>query len=738
MHIRPLVSPGMLLVGLVFAILSVSVGYAANARPSCIYYTNIPGVTKEEVEAIELLKRQRPEGLTYVMLYSDVSFVGVDGEIRGFTRLLCKEIGELFGIRVTPRLADWNTLAAGLDSGEFDLSGEFTPTARRRDKYRMTSPIAERTYVLFHKAGRTDFDLINGKETLRYGFLKGSINYNRVLETSAVPFTAVFLDSIGEAADAMQNGNIDAFISEGRMDSHFENYPGIAYQEYYPLIHTSVALATANPALNSLIDVYQKHLDNGGMACIAGLRAEGDTEYLRHKFLKQLSTEEKSYVKEHVENGKRIPLAAEHDNYPISFYNIRENRWQGIAHDILAEITRVSGLEFEIVTPRDATWMTVMETLERNGADMITELMPTQNRRGRFLWTQSPYTRDTYAFLSREDAPNISMHRVLGAKVGLIRGSAHEDAFRQVFPDHTNSVTYGNAMEAFEALEAGVVDMVLMTRNLLLGITIYNERPDFKVNIPLNLPSDSYFGFNNNKALLCGIIDKAQKIVDCENIADQWKRKSFDYKKKIAQARIPYLISIFVLLLVVMSLLLALSRKKEFRSRRLSMLDHLTRLPNRRQFDEQMRIEWDKSVKDRLCVSLLAIDIDHFKQFNDTYGHPQGDMVLRAIAKVLDDSMGRQTDLVARMGGEEFSVLLPNTGAEGARLVAEKIRANVEKASIENLAGGPPIGVQVSIGVASARPGPADRLEKLQALSDQALYEAKNGGRNRVCVANSP
>lgn len=716
-------------------VLSASNAAGADANPRRKYYTEIPGVTREEIDAIERLKERRPEGLSYAMLYSDLSFVKLNGKFGGFSNLFCQEMAALFGMPITPKLVDWRVLVTGLDDHTFDLSGELTATPQRREKYRMTDSIMERVFGVSRRADRPVLDLINGGEALRLGFLEGSVTYSRVLNASAVPFTPIFVKNFREASEAIQAGTIDGFVSEGKMSSLFVNRADIEYQEYYPLVFTSVSLATANPDIYPIIDVFQKYLDNGGIDRMLALQDKGETEYLRHEFYLQLDDEERKYVIDRVRNGKVITLAAESDNYPSSFYNRRERAWQGIAHDILAEITRITDLEFQVVNKADAPWLEVQETLESGTAAMVTELMPTKNRRGKFLWPREPFTTDSYALLSLVDTPNIDIHRVFRSKVGVIRGSAHEEAFHQVFPDHPSTIAYPTAMAGFRALEKGEVDLVMMTRNLLLSITDYRERPGFKINIPMNLPSNSYFGFNRDEPMLCGIIGKAQGMVDCENIADQWKRKSFDYSKKIAQARIPYLISISVLVVIVLSLLLTLSRKKEFRSRRLSMFDHLTRLPNRRHFDERMCFEWEKAVKERLRLSLIAVDIDHFKRINDAYGHPKGDVVLRTVAEVLKKSTQRHTDMVARIGGEEFSVLLPNTDSDGARLVAERIRDDVAQTAIENLTGGPAINVTVSIGVASARPGPDNSAKSLESRSDEALYAAKQGGRNRVCVA---
>lgn len=159
--------------------------------------------------------------------------------------------------------------------------------------------------------------------------------------------------------------------------------------------------------------------------------------------------------------------------------------------------------------------------------------------------------------------------------------------------------------------------------------------------------------------------------------------------------------------------------------------DGLTGIANRRQFDETLYKEWLRSRRDRSPLSLAMIDIDYFKPFNDNYGHAEGDIALKAVAKALSGIVQRSPDLVARYGGEEFVLLLPDTDAVGGKLIAEKALASIERQKISHAFSNASEYVTASIGGATltASDGPPETLVK---IADKYLYRAKEEGRNRV------
>ncbi|SDB71179.1 sensor domain-containing diguanylate cyclase [Belnapia rosea] len=171
----------------------------------------------------------------------------------------------------------------------------------------------------------------------------------------------------------------------------------------------------------------------------------------------------------------------------------------------------------------------------------------------------------------------------------------------------------------------------------------------------------------------------------------------------------------------------------------LARLDGLTGVANRRSFDEALGRAWAQCMQAGLPVSLILVDVDHFKAFNDHYGHQGGDGCLRVVAATVGATIRRAGDLVARYGGEEFVVLLPETDAEGAAAVAERLRMEVEALALPHAACGREDGVvTVSVGLATMRPASCRSARGPEALveaADQALYQAKQAGRNRVMRA---
>ena len=163
----------------------------------------------------------------------------------------------------------------------------------------------------------------------------------------------------------------------------------------------------------------------------------------------------------------------------------------------------------------------------------------------------------------------------------------------------------------------------------------------------------------------------------------------------------------------------------------LASVDSLTGVANRRTLDKHLAEKWGQAQRRQSTLALLLIDVDHFKQYNDEFGHQAGDVCLRAIATALSVQVRRPGDVIARFGGEEFLVLLPDAELEGAGALAEVICAAIYDLAIPHSAN--PTGrVTVSIGCAAMTPAVEQRFEQLIERADQMLYRAKRGGRNRV------
>ena len=166
-----------------------------------------------------------------------------------------------------------------------------------------------------------------------------------------------------------------------------------------------------------------------------------------------------------------------------------------------------------------------------------------------------------------------------------------------------------------------------------------------------------------------------------------------------------------------------------------SSLDGLTAIPNRRSFERFYDLEWRRAVREGTWLSLVMIDVDFFKHFNDFYGHVRGDKCLLQIAQCLQ-MLNRPGDLVARYGGEEFVAVMSSTPLDGALHMAERMRLRVKELRIPHATSGVAPHVTLSLGVAAQLPRPGDHPRDLLLRADQALYQAKAGGRDRVAAAS--
>jgi diguanylate cyclase (GGDEF)-like protein len=196
--------------------------------------------------------------------------------------------------------------------------------------------------------------------------------------------------------------------------------------------------------------------------------------------------------------------------------------------------------------------------------------------------------------------------------------------------------------------------------------------------------------------------------------------------------------AIFVWLTIVLSLQTAVDLLRIDLLEAENITDPLTKVYNRRYLDRRLTDEVARSTRYSLALSVLMLDIDHFKRVNDTYGHQAGDVTLSILSSLVKNDL-RDLDVVARYGGEEFLVICTNTAIDGAALVAERLRKLVESQQIEiadDSGGSQAIQISISIGVASFSAS-IDSKEKLVQAADQALYRAKEEGRNRVIVAKT-
>ncbi|MCL1854771.1 MAG: diguanylate cyclase [Clostridia bacterium] len=692
-------------------------------------YKDIPGVTAEEIAAIEALKSQR-NSLSYGAVLATEAFILPGGVQAGFTIKFCALLSELFGIRFVQEIYNWHTLLEKLKSLSLDFTGELTPTEERMSTYRMSHPIAERMLRVFtHKGSRkvqTEADIAGRK----IGFLENSVTAASIRSIYPVPFQSVAVDTFHTAAWMIETGEIDAFVGEAVAEPAFDEYDFIRSSLFLPMVHEPVSMTTANPELAPIISVLDKYIAAGGVDRLYALYREGDFEYARYKLHRSLTLEERAYLDDLKQRGAAVSVAFEHDNYPVSFYNEKEKDFQGIALDVLVEIRKLTDIRFEAATEKNAIWAEMLEKVRAGKIQMTAQLLYSEARRDHFLWSAVPYSRSYYAIMSKSDSPNLASYQIVRTTVGVMRRSGHEDIYREIFPNNDNLKEYDTLEACLDALERGEVDLVMASEHMLLTQNHYREKSGFKINLKLNAPMDSHFGFHKDEKLLCSIINKAQQYVQTDAIETDWTGRVFDYSKKFAEERAFFLTGfagVLSLMLFITVVLLVRDVRLNKRLKDMANSDALTGIFNRRCFMELGIIQIERSIRIHSECFIIIFDLDHFKAVNDHYGHLAGDEVLKVTVQRVKKAI-RSYDVFGRYGGEEFILLVPDVDKPNVLKIAERIRQSLcmEPVEFEDRK----IPISASFGIAYA--APINDMSTATKYADNALYQAKEGGRNRV------
>ncbi|MCL2147598.1 MAG: GGDEF domain-containing protein, partial [Synergistaceae bacterium] len=618
-------------------------------------YKDVPGVTDEEIAGIEALKSNRGE-FSYGSLYGTEAFFQPDGSTAGFSSEFCSFLSDFFGMDFVLEIYEWDELTRNIVDKSLDFTGELTSTEERNQVYTMSAPIAERFLRIFTNKFSDNVIIGANVNRLKIGFLEDSITEASILKVYPASYTRIDVENYQMAADLLESGEIDAFIAEAVADSVFADYDFINSAIFFPMVYESVSLATANAELAPIISVINKYIDAGGFDNLYELYNKGDFEYTKNKLMKTLSDVEIAFLQDLTRRGASIAVAYEHDNYPVSFFNKTEKEFQGIAIDVLAEIGKLTGIDFKLANSENDPWAVLYDMLINDEVSIVSQLIQTADRKDNFLWPDAPYTSSRYVFMSKQDYPDMAINQALRARVGVVSGTAYEEKFIEWFGDSENLIRYSTQDETLIALEADEIDLLMGTEYQLLAQQNYREKPGYKVNIRLDAPTDSYFGINKDEAVLCSIISKAQAFAKTEAIASTWESRGFDYAKKLTEQRSFYLMAFVVVLIFILALTVFFLRhniKLGKKLKELANTDALTGVYNRRCFMDLCVPQIERVFRSGGECFIMIFDLDHFKSVNDTYGHQAGDQVLKEVSGRMKSAI-RPYDTLARYGGEEF------------------------------------------------------------------------------------
>lgn len=453
---------------------------------------------------------------------------------------------------------------------------------------------------------------------------------------------------------------------------------------------------------------------------------------------------------------------------PLVHFDPTRGIHEGVAVDILCFVAGQLGIRTDFLPPDPKQSVPeLLRSVQEGEADVFIPASHSPERAELGLFS-GPIFVSYYAVIGRQGSPIAiqGAEDLAQYKVGFVSGVNFQNVLEARVPsDQLFPFDRYFSGELFNALKQGLIDVAIFNQHAFTEQRYRDELFDLEVKYTLyEYPRTYRFYFTDspaNERLVEAInqylpaIDPSQSVILhqhgerelLERYVSQRHQRSL-YMVASAVAAVLALLAIIALIYHRRLMQVITERNIEIERQRralyeanvkleaLSRTDPLTGVANRRYFDERANREYARMERQAGALSLMLIDVDHFKVVNDCYGHLTGDAYLQKIAQVLKQNVGRVTDTVARYGGEEFVCLLPDISADDARKLAERIRSEVEALHLPNAAVEPPW-VTVSIGVASLK-GDAHSLQEMFSQADSQLYAAKQAGRNRVSCVQLP
>lgn len=661
-----------------------------------------------------------------------------------------------YGIDLIRRLADglgvelefvsgpsWPQLLAMLASGEIDLLPAVYKTPARREVYLFSRAYLDTQLVVVSREGQ---DTPVGLEWLNdrlVGVQAGDgavLSVEQRLPGSELKFYTNYLDALL----ALSSGELDAVVGNSLPTYYLANQNQIFnlrvldYIRKQPREDYSTALHFAiNAELGPLVDILNLALD--------ALPSEDWSRLDQRWFRNLIAVEHEAGVpltraeRTYLDQKGRLRLCVSPDWLPYERYSAARGH-EGIGAELSRELGEKLGVELEVY-PTD-TRADSLASIRAGRCDLLTIAMDLPSRRD-FLRFSQPYSEQPFVIAARRDAPYVWKLDELGSAdtVGAMIGSAQMELLRTEY-GNVRIDPVANAREGLRRVQSGEL-FGYIDSLATIGYEVQRSGLfDIKVAGTLKEPLVLSVATRRDAPLLASAVDKALSAIgpnELDRIVNRWLSVPFESEPNYTLA-LQVILGAAALLVGLYAWNRRLARtnralaaaqqelaQKTHELARLSVTDSLTQLNNRLKLDVALTEEIERSRRTEAPLSAVLLDIDHFKETNDRHGHQVGDQVLVRIGELLR-RLCRRIDIVGRWGGEEFLILCPNTDLNQAAELAERIRAAIHAEDF-----GEAGSKTASFGVATYRRG--DEGPAVVGRADEALYQAKAQGRNRVVTA---
>ncbi|WP_419776925.1 transporter substrate-binding domain-containing diguanylate cyclase [Malaciobacter marinus] len=689
-----------------------------------VYFKEIIKFTSEELKYLEnktVLKIQNDSNLPPYNFNED-------GLAKGYSIDYMNLIANKLAIEIKYVQGNWDDFMNMLEKNEIDLMVNILKSKKREERFLFTSdsyvssPLAILTRIN-HKEVHT-FKELEGKTV---ALVKGYHSYDRVKST--YPKINIYpTKNTYEMINAVASNKADASyglksVLDYNINKHLftnlktmKNTDDKEFGFYF-------AFNKDNYILKNIIEKAQKQISKEELNNL-------NLKWFKKVKVTKIKSKDYLFTKEEIDylnKAKKIKMCVDPNYLPYEYIN-HEGKYVGIIANFITKLSKNSGINFELINT--SSWSESLEAIKEGKCDVLPNAVQTISRKKYLNFTQDYFTFSNVIATKDNKIFIDSIEKLKDKKIGVIKNYSIAERLRYRYPDF-NFINVENTLDGLKKLKDNKIYAFVDTFPSLAYNMQNSSINGIKISGKISISSSSKIAIRKDNIILQKIMNKAINSVkphEKEELLNRWltviKEEKINTELLIKIVSIIVLISLLIILFIIYKSnrkLSTLNKKLE----KISQTDKLTSLYNRTKLDMILEFEFKNKKRYKKPLSIIIIDIDHFKQINDTYGHLVGDKILIEFSNILKANI-RETDFIGRWGGEEFLVVLPFSKEEDAYNLASKLRKLIAKKPLYKN-----INVTASFGVVECKDSDCN---KALLNADKALYEAKNSNRNCVKV----
>ncbi len=625
----------------------------------------------------------------------------------------------------------WNEFLEMMKNGSLDVMLNIVKTPQRQKYLLYTPSYGDNPNAIISKKNtpyKTIESLFGKTIALPKGFF-----YEEVLKSKYPEINLLPLKNTLEAMKAVTFGKADAAVGELAVFNH------LSKEHMIDNLFVSGEAKIGDPEYSLLNMATRKDLPILQSILTKGIKSLtlSEKKQLQQKWLGDISINTSNEIKlsedeiKYLSSKSNITMCVDPNWMPFERID-KDGNYKGIGSTIVEIISKKINKPIDLVAT--TSWSETLNSFKNKKCDIIPIVTQTNNRTKIMNFTK-PYIKNSLVVATRSEQFFIrDSFDLNNKKIGIVKGYAYTDLLKEKNPD-VKIISVENTKDGLKKVESGELFGFIDALPPIAYVIQKNGMIDLKIAGRLEFDVEFSIASQKNQPLLNSIMQKALNDIEKEqidSIVGKWisikVEESINYKTLI------YTVVVFLIIIALILYRHISVKKLNKELEKISITDALTDIYNRRYFNEICPKLINSAKRKNTLITFLIIDIDYFKEYNDTYGHQSGDETLVKVAKAIKESLNRADDYCFRIGGEEFGVIFKADTKEEAFAFSNKIKENIENQKIEHSSSKISPYLTVSMGLICKNANDIDNFYEVYKQGDDLLYKAKELGRNRICT----